>query len=150
MKCYVLEKGQTFHTDTTPKAEVSTAIEEEIFSYCRNWQARDLHQEGPNSDDYEGKKLYDSLDAENFVVSMGRVVGYYAVHFHCVRYVPFPITGGKYSLGDYDHTDYSNLGRVNRGHVSIVPKPDTDTNPYHDETRFHSQEEYDDYIKWRD
>ena len=149
MKCYDLEQGQTFSADMA-KAEVSAKAEQEILMYCSSWQARDLHQEGPNSDDYEGKKLYDSLDAENFVVSMGRVVGYYAVHFHCVRYVPFPITGGKYSLGDYDHTDYSNLRRVNRGHVSIVPKPDTDTNPYHDETRFHSQEEYDDYIKWRD
>ena len=49
-----------------------------------------------------------------------------------------------------DNTDYRNSGRVNRGHVAIVPKPDTDLNPYHDEPRFHSQEEYDDYIKWRD
>ena len=149
MKCYVLEQGQTFSANTA-KAEVSEKLEQEILAYCSSWQARDLHQEGPNSDDYEGHTLYDSLDAENFVVSTGRVVGYYAVHFHCIGYVPFPITGGRYRLGDYDHTNYSNLGRVNRGHVSIVPKPDTDTNPYHDEPRFHSQEEYDDYIKWRD
>ena len=150
MKCYVLEKGQGFHADTTPKAEVSAAVEEEIFAYCRSWQAKDLHQEGPNSDDYEGSTSYDTLDAENFVISEGHVVGYYAVHFDCVKYVPFPITGAKYRLGDYDYTDYSNSGRVNRGHVNIVPKPDTDTNPYYDEPRFHSQEEYDDYIKWRD
>lgn len=150
MKCYVWEKGKAFSADTTAKAEVSEAIEEEILAYCRNWQAKDLHQEGPNPDDYEGSTSYDSLDAENFVVSDGSVVGYYAVHFDCAKYVPFPITGGKYRLGDYDYTDYSNSGRVNRGHVNIVPKPDTDTNPYYDEPRFHSQEEYDDYIKWRD
>ena len=150
MKCYVLKKGQVFNKDTTQKAEVSPAVEEKILSYYKSWQARDLHQEGPNSDDYESESLYEALDCENFVVSAGRVVGYYAVHFDCAAYVPFPITGGKYSLGDYDYTDYRNSGRVNRGHVNIVPKPDTDTNPYHDEARFHSQEEYDDYIKWRD
>ena len=150
MKCYVLEKGQVFHADTTPKAEIPAALEQEILTLCSVWQARDLHQEGPNPDDYEGDTLYDPLDAENFVVSDGCVVGYYAVHFDCAKYVPFPITAGKYQLGDYDFTNYSNSGRVNRGHVSIVPKPDTDLNPYHDEARFHSQEEYDDYIKWRD
>ena len=150
MKCYVLKKGQAFHADKTPKAEVPAALEQEILMLCSVWQARDLHQEGPNPDDYEGDTLYDPLDAENFVVSDGCVVGYYAVHFDCAKYVPFPITAGKYRLGDYDFTNYSNSGRVNRGHVSIVPKPDTDLNPYHDEARFHSQEEYDDYIKWRD
>ena len=150
MKCYVLKKGETFSAANTPKKEISQAAEEEVLALLRTWQARDLHQEGPNPDDYEGQTLYESLDAENFAVSRGRVVGYYAVHFDCEKYVPFPITGGKYYLEDYDHTDYSNSGRVNRGHVAIVPKPDTDTNPYHDEARFHSQEEYDDYIKWRD
>ena len=150
MKCYVLEKGQTFRADTTPKAEIPVALEQEILKLCSAWQARDLHQEGPNSDDYEGHTVYESLDAERFVVSDGYVLGYYAVHFGCNKYVPFPITAGKYRLGDYDYTDYRNSGRVNRGHVNIVPKPDTDLNPYHDEPRFHSQEEYDDYIKWRD
>ena len=149
MKCYVLEQGQTFDSNM-PKAEISAELEQRVLSLCQGWQARDLHQEGPNSDDYNGSTLYDALDAENFVVSMGRVVGYYAVHFSCEKYVPFPIAGGKYSLGDYDFTDYSNCGRVNRGHVSIVTKPDVDNNPYYDEPRFHSQEEYDDYIKWRD
>ena len=149
MKCYVLEWGQKF-TANMAKTEISLESEREILSLCLVWQARDLHQEGPHPDDYEGETLYDSLDAESFVVSAGRVVGYYADHFNCTAYVPFPITGGKFSLGDYDNTDYSNSGRVNRGHVAIVPKPDTDLNPYHDEPRFHSQEEYDDYIKWRD
>lgn len=149
MKCYVLEQEQTFAADMA-KAEISAELEQQILALCSVWQARDLHQEGPNPDDYEGRTLYDPLDAENFVVSMERVVGYYAVHFDCALYVPFPIVNGKYSLGDYDYTNYSNSGRVNRGHVSIVPKPDTDLNPYHDEPRFHSQEEYDDYIKWRD
>lgn len=149
MKCYVLEQGQKFDADMEKK-EISAELEREILSLCLVWQARDLHQEGPNPDDYEGEKRYDLLDAENFVVSTGRVVGYYAVHFDCAAYVPFPITGEKYRLSDYDYTDYRNCGRVNRGHVNIVPRPDTDTNPYYDEPRFHSQEEYDDYIKWRD
>ena len=149
MKCYVLKQGQTFSADMA-KAKVSSKLEQEILKYCSSWQARDLHQEGPNSDDYDGSTRYDALDAENFVVSEGVVVGYYAVHFGYDVYVPCPIAEGKYRLGDYDYTDYSNSGRVNRGHVSIVTKPDTDLNPYHDEARFHSQEEYDDYIKWRD
>ena len=149
MKCYVLEQGQAFAANLE-KVNITEAIEGEILKLCSVWQARDLHQEGSNPDDYEGDTRYEALDAESFVVSDGKVVGYYADHFDCAAYVPFPITGGKYSLGDYDFTDYRNSGRVNRGHVSIVPKPDTDTNPYYDEPRFHSQEEYDDYIKWRD
>ena len=149
MKCYVLEQEQKFFADME-KAAISTEAEQEILKLCSAWQARDLHQEGPNTDDYESMTLYDALDAENFVVSMGRVVGYYAVHFDLTAFVPFPITAGKYQIGDYDYTDYSNCGRINRGHVAIVPKPDTDSNPYYDEPRFHSQEEYDDYIKWRD
>ena len=149
MKCYVLEEGQGFNR-ALAKAEIPAALEEEILSLCLVWQARDLHQEGPNPDDYDGQTRYEALDAESFVISMGRVVGYYADHFDCAAYVPFPITEGKYSLGDYDFTDYRNSSRVNRGHVAIVPRPDTDLNPYHDEPRFHSQEEYDDYIKWRD
>lgn len=149
MKCYVLQQGQTF-SESMAKTEISAEQEQEILALCAVWQARDLHQEGRNPDDYESETLYEPLTPENFVVSMGRVVGYYAVHFHCTRYVPFPITAGKYSLGDYDFTDYSNSERVDRGHVNIVPKPDRDTNPYHGETTFHSQEEYDDYIKWKD
>ena len=149
MKCYVLAKGKKFAADMK-KTEISATLEREILDLTLVWQARDLHQEGPNPDDYEGSTEYDLLDAENFVVSMGQVVGYYAVHFGETAYVPFPITAGKYRVGDYDYTDYSNSGRVNRGHVDIVPRPDTDTNPYADEPRFHSQEEYDDYIKWRD
>ena len=149
MKCYVLEQGQIFSSDM-PKTEISEALEREILALTLVWQARDLHQEGPNSDDYEGKMLYDLLDAENFAVCDGRVVGYYADHFDCTAYVPFPIEGKRYRVGDYDFTDYRNCGRVNRGHVAIVPRPDTDTNPYYDEPRGHSHEEYDDYIKWRD
>lgn len=149
MKCYVLKQGQTFTADME-KSEIPAELEREILALCLNWQARDLHQEGHNTDDYEGQTHYDPLDAESFVVSAGRVVGYYAVHFDQTAFVPFPITAGKYRLGDYDYTDYRNSGRVNRGHVDLVPKPDTDLNPYHDEPRFHSQEEYDDYIKWRD
>ena len=132
------------------KAEISAGLEQEILQLCSAWQARALHQEGPNTDDYEGYTLYEALVAENFVVSMGQVVGYYADHFSCVAYVPFPITSGKYRLGDYDHTDYSDCGRINRGHASIVPKLDTELNPYHDEPGFHSQAEYDDHIKWKD
>ena len=102
MKCYVLEQGQSFAADMA-KTEISAELEREILKLCLVWQARDLHQEGPNSDDYEGRTLYDPLDAENFVVSMGRVVGYYAVHFDLTAYVPFPITAGKYQIGDYDY-----------------------------------------------
>ena len=149
MKCYILAQDQGFSTDLE-KQEISATLEREILDLTLAWQARDLHQEGPNSDDYEGSTNYEILDAENFVVREGKVVGYYANHFDCTAYVPFPITGGKFRVGDYDFTNYSNCGRVNRGHVDIVPKPDTDTNPYADEPRFHSQEEYDDYIKWRD
>ncbi len=149
MKCYVLDQEQNFFADM-PKSDISEELEREILSLCLVWQARDLHQEGSSPDDYEGETLYDALNAESFAVCDGRVVGYYADHFDCAAYVPFPIKGKKHSIGDYDFTDYSNSGRVNRGHVAIVPKPDTDLNPYHDEPRFHSQEEYDDYIKWRD
>lgn len=149
MKCYVLEQGEKFAKDMA-KSEISAELEREILNLCLVWQARDLHQEGPNTDDYDSETLYEPLDAEKFVVSAGDIVGYYADHFDCAKYVPFPITDGKYRLGDYDYSDYSNSGRVNRGYVNIVPKPDTDNNPYYDEPRFHSQEEYDDYIKWRD
>ena len=55
MKCYVLKKGQAFHADKTPKAEIPAALEQEILTLCSVWQARDLHQEGPNPDDYEGR-----------------------------------------------------------------------------------------------
>ena len=149
MKCYVLEQGQSFAGDME-KSEISAELEQEILALCLVWQARDLHQEGRNPDDYESEKLYEALDAENFFVSMGRVVVYFANHFRSAMYVPFPIEDGKFSLGDYDYSDYRNNGPIDRGHVAIVPKPDTDTNPYHDEARFHSQEEYEDYIKWRD
>ena len=149
MKCYVLTLGEIFRADGK-KAEISARVEEKIRELCLKWQARDLHQEGPNSDDYTSNTRYEALVKENFVVQDGKIIGYYADHFDCAGYVLLPIAGGKYRLGDYDFTNYSNSGRVNRGHVDIVPRPDTDTNPYHDEPRFHSQEEYDDYIKWRD
>ena len=93
---------------------------------------------------------YDWLRPEAFVVSAGKIVGYSADHFDVNVLVKFT---GKESmrLGDYDFSDYKHgTFRVDRGHVKIVPHPDTDTNPYADEPRFHSQEEYDDYIKWRD
>ena len=147
MKCYVLEDGAWFVADKTAKAEVSAEVEKEILALCGSWQARDLHQEGRDTDNYESSKRYEALDAESFVVRDGCVLGYYATHFTCASYVPFPIKE-KYHVEDYDNTDYSNSGRVDRGHVCIVPKPDTDGNPYSDETRFHSQAEYDDHIKW--
>ncbi len=68
MKCYVLEQGQKFAADME-KAEISAELERDILSLCLVWQARDLHQEGQNTDDYESCTLYDALDAENFVVS---------------------------------------------------------------------------------
>ena len=33
---------------------------------------------------------------------------------------------------------------------SVTPNPNTDSNPYYDQPRFRSPEEYDNYIKWRD
>ncbi len=149
MNCYILKKGQTFAHDSTPKAEVSAELQKEILRLCEQWQARNLSQRGA-SDDYEGETLYEALTEENFVVMGKKVVGYYADHFDKCAFVPFPIKGTKVSLGSYDFSDYGNTWKVNRGHVAIVPRPDTDTNPYHDEARFHSKEEYDDYIKWRD
>lgn len=149
MKCYVLSQGEIFRAGAK-KAEVSSALEAEIREICVHWQARDLHQEGRSDDDYESTTRYEPLNEENFVVIDGKLVGYSAHHFDCSDYVILPIRDGKYRLGDYDFTNYSNSGRINRGHVAIVPRPDTDTNPYYDEPRFHSQEEYDDYIKWRD
>ena len=77
MKCYVLSLDEIFH-DGAKKAEVSAALEAEIRELCSHWQARDLHQEGPNSDDYESKKRYEPLTEENFVIKDGKVIGYYA------------------------------------------------------------------------
>ena len=153
MKCYVLNEKNAYSFNPNQKEEISAALAGKIEELCKMWQARDLHQEGNSNYDDDGissSKKYEALLPENFAVSDGEVVGYYADHFGEVCYVKFNGTE-KVKIGDYDHSDYrSGSGRVNRGHVAIVPRPDTDTNPYHDEPRFHSQEEYDDYIKWRD
>ena len=153
MKCFVLNEENLYTLNLDTREEISAELEAKIEELCKVWQARDLHQEGNSNYDDDGissYKKYEALLPENFAVSDGEVVGYYADHFGEVCYVKFNGTE-KVKVGDYDHSDYSGgSGRVNRGHVSIVPRPDTDTNPYHDEPRFHSQEEYDDYIKWRD
>ena len=147
MKCYVRETENA--TAGAVRQEIDSALEAEIRELCSKWQVRNLKQTG-YSEDYDSEKVYEALKEENFVVSGGKVVGYSADHFDCCMYVPFPIKDNKFRLGDYDFSDYRNTWKVNRGHVDIVPRPDTDTNPYYDQPRFHSQEEYDDYIKWRD
>ena len=151
MECYVLKEKEQFALGVTEKEAVSSEMEKEIALLCQAWQVRNLKQEGPNGDDFESYTVYEPLDASSFVISDGRVVGYFADHFGESGYVSFPPTGDKISLGSYDNSNYSSgLGRIDRGFLAIVPRPDLDTNPYYDEPAFHSQEEYDDYIKWRD
>ena len=157
MICYILDEGKHFNSANTKKGEVSERLEKEIEELCVNWRARNLKQHSGYSmyayddDNYESQTLYEALNPENFVVSGESVVGYFANHFDVCTYVSFTGKEAKVKLGDYDFSDYRNgTGKVNRGHVALVPYPDTDTNPYYDEPRFHSQEEYDDYIKWRD
>jgi len=151
MLCYVLEKDHAFNIKKTKKQEISSQLEKEIEELCIKWQVRALHQSGYEYTE-EGivtNKLYESLNPECFVVSGEKIVGYYANHFDTSGFVRF--TGeAKTRIGDYDFTDYSNGGKANRGFVEIVPNPDIDSNPYSDLPRFHSQEEYDDYIKWKD
>ena len=149
MKCYDLAQDANFNSDTTPRSEISAELESSVISICQSWQARNLCQKG-YSEDFDSDTVYEPLTEENFVISGGEVVGYYADHFNCSLYISIPIEGEKVSLGSYDFSDYHNTWRVDRGFVAIVPRPDTDTNPYYDEPRFHSQEEYNDYIKWRD
>ena len=156
MKCYVLKEGQKLIMDNLKKEEVSPEIEKIINDICSRWQVRNLSQKNKRSlyaytDDYESEKIYEPIDPENLVISNGKVVGYYSNHFDAQRLVGFTGDETKVRLGDYDYSDYSNgTGKVDRGHVDMVHRPDDDTNPYADQPRFHSQEEYDDYIKWRD
>ena len=153
MKCYASSDNGVINRIPGTRVEISEVLALKISEICKAWQVRDLHQEGNSNYDDDGiysNTKYEPLDPESFVVSNGEVVGYYANHFDTEGYVKFS-GKEKVKIGDYDFSDYSGgSGRVNRGHVSIVPRPDTDTNPYSDEPRFHSQEEYDDYIKWRD
>lgn len=153
MKCYVLEEGKLFNLGNCKVEEISAELAKQIDEICIKWKVRNLKQEGSSRYDDDGiisTVEYDWLRPEAFVVSGGEIVGYSADHFDVNVLVKFT---GKESmrLGDYDFSDYKHgTFRVDRGHVKIVPHPDTDTNPYADEPRFHSQEEYDDYIKWRD
>ena len=153
MKCYVLEKGSYFNLEKCKQEEISAELEGKINAICSAWQVRDLRQSGSSQYDDDGitsSKEYEPLEPTAFVITDGELVGYYANHFNVTCYVNF-VGNEKTRLGDYDYSDYTGgTHRVNRGHVAIVPRPDTDTNPYYDEPRFHSQEEYDDYIKWRD
>jgi len=154
MKCFVLEEGQTLATHEPVKKTVSKEIEKQIADLCSKWQVRNLEQTGNSNYDDDGidsSTKYEPLDPESFLVANGKILGYFANHFGVSLYVRFEPVDNKIRLGDYDFSDYKHgTGRVDRGHVAIVPRPDRDTNPYHDEPRFHSQEEYDDYIKWRD
>ena len=146
MKCYVLEEGKN---DGAKQQEISKELEKEIVEFCQKWQARNLSQKG-RDDDYTSTTEYEPLKEENFVVSGDKLVAYYADHFDVTMRVELPIKGEKVRLGDYDFSGYGTTWKIDRGHVAIVRRPDTDINPYYDEPRFHSQEEYDDYIKWRD
>ena len=153
MKCYKLEEGHAFNFDTCKVAEVSNEISKQIDEICTKWKVRNLKQEGSSRYDDDGiysSTEYEWLKPEAFVIFCGELYGYAADHFNVKVFVKF--TGKEeIRLGDYDFSDYRNgTCRVDRGHVKIVHHPDGDTNPYADEPRFHSQEEYDDYIKWRD
>lgn len=153
MQGYFLESGSPLAISALKKVELPVNLAVKVEEICYAWQARDLRQEGNSNygdDGITSSKVYEELDCDEFVFRDEEVVGYYADHFGEKWLTGF--TGKeKLKLGDYDDSDYhSGSGRVKRGHVSIVPKPDLDTNPYHDEPRFHSQAEYDDYIKWMD
>lgn len=154
MKCYVLKSGMALSIGECKIEEVSIEIEKGINEICEKRQVRNLKQTGNSNYDDDGiysTQVYEPLDPERFVIEDGKVVGYYADHFDVVCLVKFTGEEEKVRLGDYDNSDYrGGSGRVDRGHVAIVKRPDGDTNPYYDEPRFHSQEEYDDYIKWRD
>ena len=153
MKCFVLNDKNLYSFNPECRESVSSALEERIHELAAGWQARDLHQEGSSTygdDGIYSSTRYEKLIPENFAVADGEVVGYYSRHFGEECYVKFNGTE-KVRVTDYDNSDYHGItNRVDRGHITIVPCPDTDTNPYADESRFHSQAEYDDYIKWRD
>lgn len=157
MKCYILEENKGFNRTTTPKESISAELENEINVLCSKWQVRDLRQSSGGSlyggdDNFTSHTFYEPLDPESFVISNGKIIGYFATHFDVDAHGYVLFTGKeKVRLGSYDNSDYRNgTGKIDRGHVDIVPRPDLDTNPYYDEPGFHSQEEYDDYIKWRD
>ena len=151
MKSYFLEKGELFKSNETPKKEVSKEVESKIYEFYNSYQARDLHQENCGLyGEVESFTHYENLDQENFIVIDGVVAAYYFDHFHQQQYIVLQ-NQDKVEVGDYDYSDYrGGSGKVNRGHVALVRKPDIDTNPYADVSQFHSQEEYDDYIKWKD
>ena len=153
MKYYELKAGNRFNLSKCEVKEAEGDIIAVIDKACASWQVRNLAQKGNSQyddDGIESSKEYEPMNPDRFVITDGRIVGYQAVHFNICKLVKFDGTQ-KVRLSDYDYSDYSGTTyRVDRGHVAIVPRPDTDTNPYHDEPRFHSQEEYDDYIKWRD
>lgn len=114
---------------------------------------RDLHQVGvnrPYDDAIKSEKLYEDFKPESFVVLNGGIVGY---HYQSEKDDVYVVFNGsrKVHISSYDFSDYKgDTDKVDRGHLEIVEKPDCDSNPYSDNTTFHSQAEYDDYIKWRD
>ena len=155
MKCYFLANDEMFDSSKTLKLDVTPELEEEIMGIIRNWRVRNLKQYNGNSlyayDDPESETLYEALYEDGFVIKNGKIFAYYGRHFDETCYVLFDSSKSKIRFCSYDYSDYSNgTGRIDRGFVDIVRYPDTDNNPYADQPRFHSQEEYDDYIKWRD
>jgi len=153
MKCYILKDGEKFNSTITPKETISEELEKEIDEFCIKWQVRNLSEKGNSQydDGIDYRKLYESLNPENFVIYNGKILGYLANHFDTSAYVSFSDKKDKYKINSYDFSDYNGVTyKVDRGFIDIVPNPDKDNNPYYDQPRFHSQAEYDDYIKWRD
>ena len=152
MKCYVIKDGEYFDSEKTPRQEVSKEMQIKIEDICVYRQVRNLYQKGnENYGDVSYQKEYKSLKPENFVLKNGKIVGYYADHFDVTNYVLFTGLEERVKISSYDFTNYgSGTGNVDRGFIEIVKCPDYDSNPLYDLPRFHSQEEYDDYIKWKD
>ena len=154
MKCYVLDKNENLNICNLNIEEVNESVKILIEEVCSRWQVRNLSQKNGGSlyaDEISSDIDYQPLVKENIVVSDDKIVGYYGVHFNVKALVSFYGNEEKVFLGDYDLSDYSGgTGKIERGHVELVHRPDTDTNPYSGVSRFHSQEEYDDYIKWKD
>ena len=153
MKCYILESGKDFNLNACTIEEVSSDVQTEIEQACSNWQAKNISQKNGGSlyaDDITSDTDYEHLNPEAFVITDGKIAGYYADHFNVCGFIRFN-ESKKIYVGDYDLSDYSGgSGKIDRGFVYIVRRPDIDDNPYSDIPRFHSQEEYDDYIKWKD
>ncbi len=151
MKCFSLNKNESFNENSTKTIEVDALLENKINTICSNWQIRVLEEDGlyDFQEDVSCSKTYQSLNPQQFVVCDQSVVGYYYSSPDLNKLVDF---NGSITtqVAIYDNSEYASGGTISRGHIDIVPNPDTDTNPHHNKPTFHSQAEYDDYIKWKD